>query len=167
MQDATAKMTPKSGGQAAVKTVRRRALGDDRGQALVELAVGLGVFAILLAGGVEYGRLAYAGTEVTDAARAGVQYGAQSSTTATDTSGIQLAATQDAPDVTGMTATSKLVCVCSDGSASTCAGTDCLTSRMIESVQVNTSATVTTPLHVPGLPTSYTLTGQAVMRVGQ
>jgi hypothetical protein len=146
--------------------VRRATLGD-RGQAIVELALTLPLFVALLIGAVEFGRLAYAAIEVKDAARAGVQYGAQSHATASDNAGIQQAALNDAPDVVELGATASHFCSCSNGGASTCVPTDCAGARILEFVQVNTTASIVPLFHVPGLPTTITFNGQAIMRVEQ
>jgi Flp pilus assembly protein TadG len=146
------------------------AIREDKGQAFVELALILPVFILLLVGAAELGRLAYASVEVTNAARAGVAYAAQNHVTASDTSGIQLAATQDAPDITSISAVATQSCVCSDGTAITCAnaGTKCLSpGRIIESVQVTTSANINTLFHLPAIPNTVTMRGQAIMRVEQ
>jgi Flp pilus assembly protein TadG len=148
-------------------TPMKEGIRGESGQALIELAVGLTVFTTLLIGAAEFGKLAYASIEVTHAAEAGASYGAQNHVTASDTTGMQTAATQDGVNVTGISATASFACVCSDGSASTCASTDCSTTRLIESVTVNTTATVNPGLHVPGLPTTYTLHGRSVLRVVQ
>jgi len=147
--------------------VRCSAMCDESGSALVEVAIGVSICFAMIIGAAEFGRLCYAGIEVSDAARAGVQYGAQSRTNAADIANVTAAATQDAPDVKGIAATASYFCVCSDGTSSTCAVTDCSASRIIEYVQVNTSATVDPQIYVPGLPKSYKLTGKAVMRVEQ
>ena len=102
-----------------------------------------------------------------NAAHAAAAYGAQTHTTASDTSGMKSIASSDAANVSGMTATPTRFCVCSNGSSSTCAATDCATSRIIEYVQVNTSATFDPKIYVPGLPKSYNLKAQAIMRVMQ
>ncbi len=70
----------------------------DSGQAIIEMMILLPIFLVLMIGTVEFGRLAYAYIEVADAARAGVQYGAQNRATASDTAGMQQAALNDAPD---------------------------------------------------------------------
>ena len=62
----------------------RRNLRENSGQAFVELALVLPIFILLLVGAAEVGRLAYASIEVSNAARAGVAYAAQSHTTAQD-----------------------------------------------------------------------------------
>src|SRR5271156_1139727 len=102
---------------------------NDHGQAFVELALVLPIFLLLLVGVAELGHLAYASIEVSNAARAGVAYGAQSHITASDPAGIQLAATQDSPNITGITASVAQACSCSNGIAITCAnaGTMCTT----------------------------------------
>ncbi|MGC9199921.1 MAG: TadE/TadG family type IV pilus assembly protein [Acidobacteriaceae bacterium] len=148
----------------------RSATRSDRGQALVELALTLPLCFLLLVGAAEFGRLAYLAIEVANAARAGAAYGAQTAITASDTAGIALAATQDAPNVTGISATSSTSCVCSTGGALVC--TNALAScaspaRILEYVTVNTTATVGPLFNYPGLPHTFTLSGQTIMRVEQ
>ncbi len=149
----------------------RHKLLKETGQALVELALVVPVFTILLIGAAEFGRLAYADIEVCNAARAGVAYGAQSHVTAADTTGIQTAATQDAPNVESITATVTDTCSCSDGTSGvTCAnaGVKCVSpGRILETVQVNTTATVSMGIHLTGNTGSFTLHGLANMRVAQ
>lgn len=143
----------------------------DIGQAFVELALVFPIFLLLLVGAAELGRMAFASIEVSNAARAGVAYGAQNHFTASDLGNIRLAATQDAPDITSMAPPNvTLSCSCSNGATITCAnaGTNCVSpARIIESVQVKTSATVDTVFHLPGIPNSVTFRGQATMRVQQ
>lgn len=147
--------------------LHRTSTQEDIGSAFVELALMLPIFFVLLVGVAEFGRLAYAGIEISNAARAGVAYGAQSHITASDSTGMQTAATNDGPNVSGLNATATHFCSCSNGTASTCAPTDCSGARIIEYVQVNTSATVDPLFYCPGLPRTYTLSGQAIMRVEQ
>ena len=153
----------------------RHDLGQDIGQAFVELALVLPIFILLLVGVVEVGRLAYASIEVSNAARAGVAYAAQSHTPAADSANIQLAATQDAPDVTSMTANVTNSCACeSTAGVITTLGscaiavtnlTTCPSpSTIVVYVQVNTQAQVDTLFHFPGIPSTVTLRGFASMR---
>jgi len=142
--------------------------GCDTGQALIETAFAAALFVPLLLGAVELARLTYAAIEVSNAAKAAVQYGSQTSATATDTIGITNAAKGEAANLTSLTVTSVArTCVCSDGSTSTCANTDCANSHIEETLIVNTQATVTPFAHVPGLPTTFTLKGRAAQRVLQ
>ena len=148
--------------------MRRAAIRGAGGGALVELALVVPVFTVLLVGAAEFARLAYAGIEVSNAARAGVAYGSQSSTTASDITGMQTAATNDSPNVSGLSATATEFWSCSNAPCTqsstppTCTGTG---NHLLNYVQVRTTATVDPLIHVPGLPTTYTLRGLAIMRV--
>ena len=139
----------------------------DSGTALVELAVAVPVFTTLLVGSSELARVAYASIEVTNAAKAAVQYGAQTSATAADTTGIKLAATNEAYNLNGLSTTVSTSCVCSDGSASTCLNTDCSSSQIEQVLSVQTQITIDPLIHAPGLPTTYTIHGRAIQNVLQ
>src|ERR1700720_3185186 len=84
----------------------------ERGQSLVELGLMLPVLGLLLFGAIDFGRAYYLSIEVTNAARAGAQFGVENASSA----GMQNAATSDAPDVPGITATASYGCECPDGS---------------------------------------------------
>jgi Flp pilus assembly protein TadG len=154
----------------------REAMGDDAGQSLVELALILPVFVLLILGAVEFGQLAYAAIEVSNAARAGVQYGAQSPATAADTAGMVVAAQNDGSNVFqtyGLTVTPTNFCSCSNApsvpvgtGACPSAVTTCSANgaRVLNYVQVNTTATVSPLIHYPGFG-GFILNGQAIMRV--
>jgi Flp pilus assembly protein TadG len=142
-------------------------LREECGNALIEVAVGISICTSLALGGAELGRVVFASIEVSNAAHAGAEYGSQSRTYAADIAHINLAATQDAPNVSNIAATASYFCQCANGGSSTCAVTDCSTSRIVTFVQVNTTATVDPQIYVPGLPKTYTVTGKAVMRVAQ
>lgn len=143
---------------------------NEAGQALVELALVFSIFILLLVGAAEFGRLAYDAIEVSNAARAGASYGSLTHITASDYANIELLATQDAGNLTGVTATVTNSCVCSTGGTLVCSNAlaSCPSpARIIEYVQVNTSATVGPLFNYPGLPHTFTLTGQSIMRVEQ
>ena len=157
-------------------TAGRKAMRDDAGQSLVELALVLPVFVLLILGAVEFGQLAYAAIEVSNAARAGVQYGAQSPATAADLAGMVTAAQNDGSNVFqtyGLTVTPSNFCSCSNApavsvgtgacpsAAATCSANG---ARVLNYVEVITSATVTPLIHYPGFG-GFTLNGQAIMRV--
>jgi Flp pilus assembly protein TadG len=159
--------------QRAGRLTRPTRVREDNGQAIVELALTLPLFLLLLLGTVEFGRLAYASIEVANAAHAGAQYGSENRINAANISGMEQAATNDAHDVTaGLTATATYFCTCSNGTGGTssdCTATYCTGSGIIldEYVKVNTTATVDPLFHYPGLPTTWTLQGQSIMRVVQ
>jgi Flp pilus assembly protein TadG len=153
--------------------------GEDRGSALIELTLVMPVFALLTVGWVDFARTAYFSIEASNAARAGVAYAAQGTTFATNTSGIQAAADNDAPNLTSvatLAVTSNSVCQCDNAGTFTTIGTttsacasassSCLSpSRVISYVQVNTSAQVSSIFANRGAPAAYTVRGQAIMRI--
>ncbi len=138
-----------------------------RGQASVELALSLPLLLMMFLVVVETGRAFYIAISVSNAARAGVQYGAQNITTAADNVGMQAAASKDAPNLVGMIATATHFCKCSDGTASTCLATDCASSHRLLYAQVNTSAPYTPLINFMGILPSMTVPGKAVLRVVQ
>jgi len=143
----------------------------ESGQALVELGLSMGVLILLVVGAAEFGRLGYSTIEVANAARAGAAYGMQNHATAANVTAMATAATNDAVDVPTMTATAVSLCACSNALSTTstcttsfsCSGTN----RVVEYVQVTTTAAVPTVFKYPGAPTTYTLHGVATMRVEQ
>lgn len=142
-------------------------VSSDSGQALVELAVGFSLMLLILLGAVEFGQMAYTSIEVSNAAKAGVQYGAQNSNTANDTTGIQNAAKGSASDLTGMTVTSSNYCTCTDGSTcDTSLNTNCPGAYEEETVTVNTQYTLTTWFKIPQLGNTITLRGKAIQECG-
>ena len=146
---------------------------DSAGQGLVELALTVPLFTLLLVGAAELASVAWASIEVSNAARAGAQYGIQSHITASDTASITAVALADGTNLTGLTVTSAThFCTCSTAPATTIdcptALTACASPATIhEFVTVNTSATVTPAFQLPGLPSTFTPTGSAIMEVEQ
>jgi Flp pilus assembly protein TadG len=155
-----------------VRGLRKELRDSEAGQSLVELSLAMPLLIAMLFGAVELGTVTFEAIELTSSARAAVQYGAQTPITAADTSGILAAAKQDAYDLStsngtsNFTATVSSSCVCSNGSAAaSCAISSCPTSQLEQVLKVQTSATFTPVIHVPNLPTSFTLHGSAVQRV--
>ena len=138
----------------------------EHGQSIVETALVFPVLIAMLVGSVEMSRVVRGSIAIANAAKAGAQYATQSGYTAQDSAGIATAASNEASNLT-VTTTSSIACQCSDGSASTCQNTDCSTSHLEETVTVNTQATMTQVIQLPGLPTSFTVKGIAVQRVMQ
>ncbi|GAC1404701.1 MAG: hypothetical protein NVSMB64_08370 [Candidatus Velthaea sp.] len=138
---------------------------DEGGSAAVEIGVIAPILIFMCFGIVEIARYENFSIMTVNAARAGVQYGAQNLVTAVDNTGMQNAALADGQNIAGLTATAKHYCQCSDGSASACLATDCPTPlHRIVWVQVNTTGTFSSLLNFPGLPASITLGGTAIMR---
>ncbi|MDE3186034.1 MAG: pilus assembly protein [Acidobacteriota bacterium] len=170
--------------------MRCERLHKDSGQALVETAVSLSFLVVLLLGAVEFGRVAYASIEMSNAARAGVQYAAMNGGHFTDTAGIIAAAQADAfqvynANMTGFYVTSSFTCVCANGanamssdpqctgyvtttsSGGTIGNVTCPNSHELTTVTVQTQGIFDPLIHLPGLGTTFTLHGQAIQQVLQ
>ncbi|MGD1210368.1 MAG: TadE/TadG family type IV pilus assembly protein [Candidatus Acidiferrales bacterium] len=165
---------------------------DERGTSLLEMALLTPVLLLLLLGIVEVGRYAELSIVVANAARAGVQYGAQSLAAAANTgnagnstttpptlgTGIIGAATNDAPSALTPSSTNPTpVCVsvwnCNSIASyeqSTCQSPTypCKSSaEPILYIQVNTTANFSPLFSYPGLPTFLPVNGSAQMQVAQ
>lgn len=134
---------------------------------MAELALIAPLMAVLLVGLVEVGRYANFSVVVSNAARAGAQYGAQNLVTANDAAAMANAAQADAQNLAGLTATGSHFCTCANGATSTCQSTDCAGSHRLLYVQVDTSDTFSSLLHLPGMLNSLQIKGHSVMRVAQ
>ncbi len=134
----------------------------ESGAALVEFAIVAPVLSFLLIGMVDFGRFMYDGILAANAARAGVQYGAQTLITAKDTSGQQTAATNDAAGLSGLTATASQPWCEINGSATTCG-----TANSVAFVKVTVTGSFSPLIKYPGLPATFPVSGSATMRVEQ
>jgi Flp pilus assembly protein TadG len=156
------------------RMIRMEWTGDYLGQALVETAFTVPLLLFLLLGAVEFGRVAFIGIEVSNAAKAAAQYGAQNNITANDQAGMQAVAQADASALPAgsVVVTVSSVCSCSSPySASpsfSCYDTpptSCTAPSSIEqTLTVNVSAPFDPLIHLPGFAQSYTLYGQAVQK---
>ena len=139
-----------------------------KGQSLAELALLLPIILVSVMGIIEVSRVSYFAIQVANAARAGVQYGAQNSTTASDTTGMQNAAINDAVNITGLSASANHFCKCSDGTSTACLSNTCSAgTRLLEYVNVTTSVTVNSLFKYPGIPQTYALNGASTERVAR
>lgn len=153
----------------------------ESGNALVELAISLPIFLVLILGTAEIANLAWSSVQVNNAARAAAAYASQSRANAASTGPagyIAIAAQNEAPKLitdpsTQVTSTQTCSCVDSSGSSAviTCdqnALTACPSPGTIQvNVQINVQAPVTTFVHYPGLPATYTVRAQATTGVAQ
>ncbi len=162
-----------------IKALRRGA----RGQALIELAITMPLLILLLGGAVELGMATYAAIEVSNAAKAAVQYAASggganvtfssSAQPTLDSTGMLTAANADAfnlpttSPITFSTGYPTAQCSCSNGvGTSTCYSGDCPGAQIEETITVKTQVTFTPGLHVAGM-SSFTLHGYAQQKVLQ
>ncbi len=146
----------------AKQSRRRRS----RGSAVLEFALSSTVLFMLFAGMADLTRMFYYARIVTNAARAGVQYGMYNATHNTDTTDMQTYALADANNLSGLTANATYYCTCPSTTGTVTCGSTCTggtTARMYDSVTTSYpfAATVIWPM----LPTSFTISYTAVMRV--
>lgn len=150
----------------------RAARRGERGASLVEMAVVLPVLALLLVGAIDFGRVFYVSMALTNAARVGVQYGAQNPGTAVDTAGMRAAAIAAArPDIGTITAAATRTCSCNGGARSSAACTAaCASPSIIRTyVTVQTAMPSLSPFATVSrlFPFSSTLSRTVVMRVAE
>lgn len=149
----------------AVVRVLKTLWGSIGGAAAVELAVILPVLALLAIGVAEFGRVHFTTITVANAAKAGAQFGAQSTVTSRDTAGINQAARNEAADIGPIITSSNHFCRCPDGTTPSCSGT-CVGYGVPEVfVQVTATKPVAFLMSYPGLPSRITVTRRATFRV--
>ena len=149
-----------------------RAMATDRGSAIIELAVALPVLVVILIGTIDFARVFYTGISLTNAARAGAQFGASSIAQSTNFAGMRNAATS-AVNITGVTANATALCQCATDAGvfsptspvNSCTAT-CSGGHIVNTVTVTTSKTFDLVIGgLPGVPNSIPLTRTATMRV--
>jgi Flp pilus assembly protein TadG len=136
-----------------------------RGQSMAELALALPVLILLFLAAIDFGRAFYVWIAVNNAARAGAQYGSQTVITAADSAGMTLAATTDGANIPGISATASQ-CTCVPGTlVPPCPTSYCTNAPQGTFVEVDTQAPFSTVSRYPGIPSSITVTGKAIMQV--
>src|ERR1041385_9250369 len=93
---------------------------DETGTALIELAIMLPFLMLLVFGAIDFSRVFYASVELGNAVTAGAEYGARTTSTATDTSGMAAMVTADAANLSGVVVNSPSpasYCTCPDAPA--------------------------------------------------
>ncbi|MGA7463034.1 MAG: TadE/TadG family type IV pilus assembly protein [Candidatus Korobacteraceae bacterium] len=154
---------------------------NEAGQSLLEMALLLPILCLLVVGITDLGRAAAVTMMVNNAATAGVEYGSQNGTTASDSNGMQSAATNDThnnnlPGTLTFPSSPTHGCMCDNGAGVSCvypvpAPSTCsdilaaCSGQVVECVQVVTQMNYGPILYFPGVPTSYQANGRAVMRV--
>ena len=133
-----------------------------KGQSTVEMGLLVPTVVLLLVIVGDWARVFYAAIEVANAARAGVQYGAQSHVTAINYDSIKQAALNDGQNISGLSATAADFCMCS-GIKVACSPAQCSQPQLF--VQVTTTAAFTTILNYPGIQSPIPLKSTAIMEV--
>jgi Flp pilus assembly protein TadG len=143
-----------------------------KGQSSVELALGLPFLILLLFVVCQFARVFYVAMGVASAARAGVQYGAQSYVKAIDDTGMTAAAANDGQNIAGLAVVPTHFCMCDGAQCSPTQSTPCVVSCSAPPstctepkvfVKVTTSATFHTGLSW-GLPDTIPLSSVAVLQ---
>jgi Flp pilus assembly protein TadG len=98
-----------------------------KGNAMLELALGITSMALLAVGAGDFSQLFYNAIELESAAHAGAMFGSMSASNATNTTAIQNVITANAPNLTGVTAAASYYYQCSGSgthytSSPTCPG---------------------------------------------
>jgi Flp pilus assembly protein TadG len=130
---------------------------------MVEFALAAPLLLLLLAGVLDYSLALRTAIAVSDAARAGAHYGSLNQANAGDTAGIQTAARNAVPNLTGMTVTTARTCKCANGSAVSCTGS-CGGGAISVFTEVTTQTTASNAFSYPGLSFSGAISAKAVMR---
>lgn len=139
----------------------------------MELAIALPLLAVILVGTIDFSRAFRTAMIVTNAARAGAQYGSQTAAASGDTAGMQAAAlavlTANGLS-SGPAVTAAQTCYCAStagafGGAVSCASTTCGTGQhLVVTVTVTAQRTFSMVNPFPGLPSSVTITRGATAR---
>jgi Flp pilus assembly protein TadG len=149
--------------------LNRRRRGE-RGAALVELALASPILVVLIVGIVDFARIFYLGLQVTDAARAGAQYGSTPNKkfVAADVQGkAQTASPQSAPTISTPTET----CACvNQNTAPTTLTTAACTAACVDPnhrtvfVTVTASKAFSPVMRFPGVPSTITISRTVTLR---
>jgi Flp pilus assembly protein TadG len=150
----------------------------DRGGALVELAIALPLLVLIMAAAIDYARIFYMAMALTNAARAGAQYGANTVGQSQNYTAMENAATT-ATNLSGVTANASRLCQCATdagvfsptASANDCASpeaTACPSGHRVITVTVWTHATFTTLMwNFPAIASTTSISRAATLRVAQ
>ena len=140
-------------------------LRGEHGSSLLELALVMPLFLLLLFGAVDFGRAFYLAIEIAGAARSGAMYGTMNPT---DTTGMATAAQDDGTNVPDLSvAAPTYACECPNGTSSgpTCpSDSSCPTGSPVYVVTVEVSGRYQPLIPWPGIPSSILLSSSASMR---
>jgi len=150
---------------------------DETGGAMIELALSLPLLILVMFSVIDFARVFHASIGLTNAARAGAQYGASTLARSSDLAGMQTTAVA-ATNVTGVTAVASRLCQCATDagvfsptvtSANDCASAEaaaCPGAHRVLTVTVVTSRTFSLIVgNLPGIPNNISLSRSATLRV--
>jgi Flp pilus assembly protein TadG len=132
---------------------------------MVEFAVVFPVLVLLLIGAADFGRVFFTSVAVANAARAGAEWGAQTTSNAGDSLGIVNFAKLDGSEVGAMTVIAQVTCQC-DATVVACSTTNCSGYGAPKSyVAVTATKTVNLILPYPGVANNIVISRTATFRV--
>jgi Flp pilus assembly protein TadG len=135
-------------------------------QSLVELALVVPLFILLLLGSAEFAQLAWATVLTSNAARAGASFAAYSPQNSVQTGLIQAAAAADSVNLTGLTTAPPInTCVCSDGTVIPAGQCGSALSYCAPPAIITNYVTVNTTSTISIFGQSFTATGSSTMVV--
>jgi Flp pilus assembly protein TadG len=132
---------------------------------LLELALVTPLLLVMFLGVADFGRVLYTAIVLSQAARAGASYGAQTNGTTGDTAGIRDAALSEATELGAIGVTSARICECPGGAVVACNATCAGYGVPRVAVQVTTTWTFETLTVFPGVPDTVNLSRTARVRV--
>ena len=142
----------------------RRLICSNGGGAALEFAVALPVLILILIGAADFGRVYYMSLAVSNAARAGAEYGAWSSANSVDSVGQTNFAKQDGVEAGAITVTAQRACRC--GSTVAACTTMCAGYGAPKVfVSVTASRIINLLLPYPGVPNNIVVARTATFRV--
>lgn len=134
------------------------------GSALIEAAITLPMFALLLCGASDVSRTFFLSQVAITAARAGALHALRSDPHTLDLGAVEQAAASDAGGI-GVSAKAERVCACSpEGKTSSCGGMRCPAAHL-SYVVVHTSVKMQPFMHYPGMASPYIVRAEALIRV--
>jgi Flp pilus assembly protein TadG len=137
-----------------------------RGSSFIEAALLIPALFLMCCGAMDFARVVYAGIEVANAARAGVQYGALTPGNSGSTAGMVSAALADGADMgSSLTATATNFCACTGTSGTVSCSTTCSGVTPNGYVSVTANYTFNSLFRCPGIPQQVVLSRTAKMRV--
>jgi Flp pilus assembly protein TadG len=140
----------------------------ERGAALVEFAIVLPLLTMVMLGAVDFSRVWVQSSAVENAAHAGAQYGAQTTSHAVDTSGIYNAVMDDlnasAAATETFTVASQQYCECANTVSVDCDDGECSSGGVHMYVRVRVNSTFETMFDYPGIPREIDVSREARIR---
>jgi Flp pilus assembly protein TadG len=157
----------------------KEAAASARGAALVELAMSLPLLLLVFVITIDFARVFYVSIELTNAARAGAQYGSSTTGTSGDFPGMQAAAINSV-NTPGVSAVATRLCQCASDTGvfsptsptandcTTPVATSCAGNHRVITVTVTTTRTFSTIMsNFPGVPNTINLSRTATLRVAE